>query len=437
MHTKKMLGGSKVGALLVATTLLLSGCDEQTPTPPPADKAEISTKTNRTPIPPVVRQNLGITFATASYRPVASTITLPGHFEVLPSAQHHYPLPAAGRVTVRVSPLQTVTAGQLLLEIDAPDWRSLQIELADAKTASAGFAATLAKARATRTAALGMKEKQGREDRSSDGGAVYDSQVAAAEAELEGSRGRFEQLLAKATSMTGLSTEELTKLDGDVPHWRSLTRVPVHAAASGVVREVDAATGTWVAGGTEVVHVVQPNTLRFRARALQADLFDGIQDGQPATIVPPEGRGNSRRDAGLAGTVRIGVTGNPATRTMDVFIDFSEHRDWARPHVAALAEVIVAGSASIEELAIPTRAVIQDGLEKVFFRRASDDPDEVIRTVADLGATDGRWVAVLSGLAEGDEVVVDGIYELKLATSATKVEGGHFHADGTWHEEDH
>ena len=125
------------------------------------------------------------------------------------------------------------------------------------------------------------------------------------------------------------------------------------------------------------------------------------------------------------------------TRTTDVFFDLVESADWTRPQVVALAEVVVAGSDANEELAIPTRAIIQDGLERVFFRRDPKDPDQVVRTVADLGPNDGRWTAVLSGLAEGDEVVVDGVYPLKLATSARTVEAGHFHADGTWHAEDH
>jgi hypothetical protein len=36
-------------------------------------------------------------------------------------------------------------------------------------------------------------------------------------------------------------------------------------------------------------------------------------------------------------------------------------------------------------------------------------------------------------LKEGDEVVLDGVFELNL-TGAGKPQGrGHFHADGTWH----
>ena len=35
----------------------------------------------------------------------------------------------------------------------------------------------------------------------------------------------------------------------------------------------------------------------------------------------------------------------------------------------------------------------------------------------------------------GDEVVLSGVYELKLATSGTAQKGGHFHADGSFHAE--
>ena len=75
----------------------------------------------------------------------------------------------------------------------------------------------------------------------------------------------------------------------------------------------------------------------------------------------------------------------------------------------------------------------------VFFRRDPSDPNRAIRVEADLGTDDGRWIAINSGLALGDEVVVDGAYELNLAseTGGMNRQGGHFHADGTWHAEEH
>ena len=74
----------------------------------------------------------------------------------------------------------------------------------------------------------------------------------------------------------------------------------------------------------------------------------------------------------------------------------------------------------------------QDGLKQIFFRRAPDNPNEAIRIDADLGLNDGRWVAVLSGLSDGDEVVLDGGFQLMLATSGSIQKGGHFHSDGTF-----
>ncbi|MCK4657903.1 MAG: efflux RND transporter periplasmic adaptor subunit, partial [Phycisphaerae bacterium] len=75
--------------------------------------------------------------------------------------------------------------------------------------------------------------------------------------------------------------------------------------------------------------------------------------------------------------------------------------------------------------------------DKVFFRRDPRDPDQVIRVVADLGATDNRWVEVKSGVRQGDEIVLGGVYPLMLASSTTgeMQKGGHFcGADGTFHE---
>lgn len=409
---------------------LFSGCV------PAADKApeDIGTTqeiveppaSNRTPVPPVVRRNLGITFAKATYRPVQATIAIPGHFELLTSAQHHYPVPAAGRVKVNVGTLDQVKKGQVLLELDAPAWRELQRELVEMQTSREEAQAQLVRARATRKVS-GIGEKLD---------SVFAADEKAALASVNSASERLDQLLAQAATLTGVSEDKLRKSTNGHPYWRKLDHIPIRAVDDGVVRQVDAASDTWVVEGTEVVHVVHPSDLRFRGKALQADLIDHLRDGQPAYIFTPEGDGRNGRSHPITGQIRIGITGNPDTRTVDVFIDLDNAaaQPWVRPQVGALAEIIVAGDPDLEELAIPLRAVIQDGLETVYFRRAPDDPDSVIRTVADLGPDDGRWVTVYSGLGENDEVVVDGAYQLKLATTGQKVTTGHFHADGTFHE---
>ena len=126
----------------------------------------------------------------------------------------------------------------------------------------------------------------------------------------------------------------------------------------------------------------------------------------------------------------LGPQADPQSRTVPIVVSISTLTPWARPGVSTVAEIIVIGGD--EELAIPLAAVAQDEVKKIIFRRDPDDRDHVIRIDADIGIHDGKWVVVNSGLKEGDEVVLDGIYELVLSGSGQS-KGGHFHADGTWH----
>ena len=107
-----------------------------------------------------------------------------------------------------------------------------------------------------------------------------------------------------------------------------------------------------------------------------------------------------------------------------------------RPGVSAFLEVVLDASAA-PGAAVPRSCIVQDGLEHVLFRRDPKKPNEVIRTEADMGMSDGRWVILNSGVMVGDEIVLDGAYELKLATSRSGIQqkGGHFHADGSFHED--
>jgi multidrug efflux pump subunit AcrA (membrane-fusion protein) len=155
----------------------------------------------------------------------------------------------------------------------------------------------------------------------------------------------------------------------------------------------------------------------------------------PATVVAPGDRGASA--ASIPGTLAVGLAHNAAQRTVDLFVNLKVEEGkalpaWARPGVASMAEITLSGGDD-PEVAIPLACVVRDEMTQVFFRRDPKNADKVIRVEADLGAADGKWVVVNSGLAAGDEVVMDGVYELKLAGGGKATGGGHFHADGTWH----
>lgn len=204
----------------------------------------------------------------------------------------------------------------------------------------------------------------------------------------------------------------------------------VCASAGGVVEMIGITPGGLAEENRLVITMVQPKQIRFRARGLQADL-GRLREGLVAKVVAPMG-GDLVGQEVMSGELRIGLGADADERTVELIVEPKQLAEWARAGVSAQMEITLAGGR--EELAIPVAAVVRDGTRGVIFRRDPGNADKVIRMEADLGRSDGRWVEILSGVKEGDEVVVSGNYQLMLATSGSASKGGHFHPDGTFHE---
>ena len=227
---------------------------------------------------------------------------------------------------------------------------------------------------------------------------------------------------------SGLHEHEEPQIRG-AAHWRTIDEVLVRATLAGTVQSSALTNGGWAATGDLVLTIIDPGRMRFRAMAMQSDL-GRLRSGLPARIVPPKGGSIDLQDT-MEATLTLGLSADPQERTIELIAVPDSTAAWGRAGVSAYLEIVADGGEN--ELAVPLSSVIQDGLSKVFFRRDPKDPDKVIRLEADLGVNDGRWVAVKSGVREGDEVVLEGVYQLMLASSGTAQQGGHFHPDGTFH----
>ena len=464
--------------LLVVCALALGACEKKADSAA-ADKphAPAAAPTNRVDIPAPVRRNLGITFAKVEPRNVARTMRVPGRFEYAPSARREYRLAMPGRVDVLVQQYQRVNAGDVLYRLDSPEWRELQNQIASATSGLEQATARLESMPTIRAAhkrhevsleskvalwgdrlkrlqglaasgtatskdvteaqdVLNATEAELADNMEKD--AELESRERELAAEVRAGRARLDLLMNSAASVTGLSVAELLReqsSDGvQRPHWQTIGSVEVRARSAGVVEMLGATNGALAAVGDAIVTTVQPEQIRFRARALQADMGK-LREGLSARIVPPSGGTMNPQDA-LGGTLTIGLGADPDERTAELVVTPTALAPWARAGMAAHLEVTLEGGGS-EELAVPLAAVVRDGTRPIIFRRDPANPDKVIRMDADVGINDGRWVVIASGVREGDEVVVGGNYQLMLATSGTTAKGGHFHSDGTFHEGEH
>lgn len=478
--------------IVVVMALSAIHCDGDPPDATPTSKAVAETGvglTNRIDVPDTVRRNLGITFARVESRPVAQTIRAPGRFELLPRARREYRTMLSGRVELLVSQYDQVKTGEPLYRLSSPDWREHQMKLSEAETVirqseakvaaisplmnahrnhesvlSAGVelweqrVAQLGEPHASGVVSIDeitaarstLAEKRAELAEVLEKEAELEAQSAAAQADHDAAHARFRLLLATASTLIGIPEQDLAApydLDQHlhsgldlyeeatsrpVAAWNQINDIEVRAAAPGIVETLDLTNGAWVSTGALVMATVEPRRLRFRAMGMQGDL-GRLQDGLPARIVPPKG-GTIGLQETMAATLSLGLNADPGERTLDLIAVPENVLDWAKPGVSAHLEIVTAGGQ--EELAIPLSSVIQDGLTKVFFRRDPKDPNKVVRMEADLGVNDGRWVVVQSGVREGDEVVLDGVYQLMIATSGTVQKGGHFHSDGSFHVEE-
>jgi multidrug efflux pump subunit AcrA (membrane-fusion protein) len=442
-------------------------CRQDPTTPTAGGENHAPPKTNRIAVPEAVRKNLGIGFAKVERRAVAATMRLPGAFELLPHGRTELRTPLPGRITVLVRPLQPVQPGDVLFTLDSPEWRRQQRELGELESglvvietnlramtpllaACEQHEASLHNARTTLQQHLdhltGTQQQVGgqaqrlaevRVELAQTGAQVAEAsekhtqtqtRITELEANLQAQRERLQLALEAAAATVGVPSEQLRGGDGQ-PGWRTLAKIEVRATTGGIVETIPLATGAFVDAHSLVLTTIDPSAVRCRARALQSDL-GRLRDGLPTRITAP---GNDPA-ASVPATLQLGTAGDPLQRTIDVFATPTASAPFVRPGTTAYVEITTLGGPE-PTLAIPRSAVLQDGLSRVLFRRDPNDPDQVIRLDADLGTDDGRWIEVKSGLKDGDEVVTTGAYELVLASSGQATKGGHFHADGTWHED--
>lgn len=439
----------KLRILVIITSFLLACSEgEEKKVEASSSRERTAALSNRISVPSSVRTNLGITFGKAERRSVSSVIRVPGQFELLPTARRQYRINLPGRVELLVHQFQEVAKGDPLYHVNSPAWHRLRLSLEEAHAAierteseykvakeKLKDAERRVEALQKRISALGSLKVR-RADLEGELSSLKSS-LPGLKAEVNARDTEYHEALhhlpiqeAEAASALGITSKELKEeVEPGRPLWRTLDVVTAKAVGSGRVESITITSGSYNEENSLVLTTVQPQAIRFHASALQSDLRQ-LKEGLPARIVPPQG-GSFGNDEELKGSLIIGLEGDPTRRTVDLFVVPSTSSWWSRAGVSGFLEVAV--SQGNEEVTVPKAAIFQDGLNHYFFRRDPQNPDAVIKVEADLGASDGRWTEVLSGIAEGDEVVVEGVYELKLSSSGNTAKGGHFHADGSWH----
>ena len=470
MNTSSTHPQTSIATIALAAVLAWSpaGCSPEKPlTARPDPESPI---TNRLAVTPEVISNLGVTFERATRGKLGIWLTVPGQIEIPEHRRHLLRAPAEGRL-LAIAPLWTqVQEGELLAELNSSELRQAQQALLNATLTRED---TGRQARAARERLIESEQQLERAQffaRASrkrldellvltqQGGALSSKellqareiQTRAAQDELDAALARDdldaraaakERLLAlsglqvnehleQLSLLTGHPAAELTRLVDGRAAWQTLDRVRVLAPAAGTVVEILGSQGEALEHGARLLSLADTTELRFRGQVPEGDM-NLLEPGLPLWITLPSG-GLEPIESRSIGPLPVA---DPLTRTLRLEAVISNPEDRIPYGISATAEVLIR-EGQHEEVLAPLRCVVFDGLEAIVFKRDPSDPQSVVRTPVELGLRAAGRVELLSGVLEGDELVADGVHQLKRTGLGKPPAGGHFHADGSWHKED-
>ncbi len=199
--------------------------------------------------------------------------------------------------------------------------------------------------------------------------------------------------------------------------------IKLYAPIAGVLAEVDITPGGYVEEGARLFRIINPSRLWLEGRIAEADLARMGTPERASFSVEGFPRPFELRPGENSRLLAFGRVVDPVSRTVPVIFEIDDPDP--RLAVGMLARARIFGGDIIEALALPESALIDDNGQDVTFVQAGGESFQ--HRVLRLGLRDSGWVEVLSGLAEGERVVVKGTYLVHLAASSPG-EAGHGHA---------
>lgn len=224
--------------------------------------------------------------------------------------------------------------------------------------------------------------------------------------ELDNAQQRYATALAAATSL------------GDATQTRSIT-----APMEGIVKKVIAQPGDFVTMGQPLATISQTKKLQLKvelplrlhnvAHNVETANFKLSYDNRETTY--------SLNDMGGRLLTKGRIT-NENSAFIPIIFEMNNSGDITP---GTYAEVYLLGHKRSGVIAVPNEAIIEgQGLYFVFVQVGNN---EFRKQEIGKGQTDGKYTEVLTGLKEGDKIVVKGAINVQLAAYSTTVPEGHSH----------
>jgi len=389
----------------------------------------------------VIAASAGIRVERISSTLYADTIKIPGIVAHAPDRQAQVSAPTMVRVAaLDLPPKSTARPGQRLavLELADPEVRQLQMRAVELRAELLAAATERDRTRAY------LDELKAQQDPMTVEIRRVEADLAVLEAQAAAPRSALEATLA-SLKVVGLSDNQLRDLEAN---GAVSTRIEVFAprlpgSPEMEVSERPVAVGETLAAGSTIYSLVALDRLLAIGEAFEADLATvraAARDDLPVTLyVPAEGRTVADlRIAAVEGTldgpnrVTHFLVPFPNQLLSEKTVDGARYLDWEN-RVGARIQLLVATDRAGLRFVIPDTALVREGGRTAVYLKEDGHYHPLYVTLESVDA--GRAILPLGcGLHDGDQVVVEGALQVKLAQQQ---ESGAPVTDGSDHGHQH
>lgn len=398
-----------ISPLLIASLAIAAICGGCTKSDPPSNTSTASPTTSA--LTPQSGQTSGIEFEIVTSQPIEGAITATGKILVTEDRTASIGPVHEGRIrNLYAGQGSVVTKGQKLADLESAD-----IDQAEADY----FKALADLENANRTSAAEVKFNQATYDRTK---LLFDKEITAkknlqqAEHDLEVAKATAANSISSAKVALSNARRHLLILGLKDSTIEALAAKPnlassvftLNAPISGIVVERNATVGATVGSDANLFKIINLSSVWIDANVFEKDL-GRVRLGQAVKLTVP-----AFPDSTFYGRViLVSSMVDPETRTVKVRTEVANRDGRLKPDMFANVEIVTASKSTA--ISIPLSAVLDDGGKSVVF--VADGKDYKKQDVT-LGLKSDDRVEIISGLKEGDKVVVKGNYLLMEQSKA-------------------
>jgi RND family efflux transporter MFP subunit len=224
-----------------------------------------------------------------------------------------------------------------------------------------------------------------------------------------------QQEVSSAESQARVAQQQVKLSNESVARVDPVRTFSLTAPVTGIISNINAVTGQQVEAGAEIFNIVNLTTVILEAQVFERDLAAVLESGR-ATYTSPV-LGDEVYAIGQEGDgrlVSIGQSVDPQTRTVPVIFEVPNPSNRLREGV--FVEITLDTSGGNRVLTVPKQSVVTEQGQTFVF--VFDGGERFERRPVRLGAEGQDYFEVQQGLAAGERVVTEGIYQLRSTQPA-------------------